>query len=52
VVKVHALVALEADQAGAGGVREPLGGLGLADPRLALEQQRLPELGGQEDRRG
>jgi hypothetical protein len=38
---VEALVALQADQAGARSLRERLRQLGLADPRLTLEQQRL-----------
>ena len=41
---VDALVALEADQARAEHVGERLRDLGLADARLALEQQRLAEL--------
>ena len=47
---VDALVALQADQARAGRRRERLRGLGLADPGLALEQQRLLERGREEDR--
>jgi hypothetical protein len=49
VVEIHALVALEADEPGSGGRRERLRRLGLADARLALEQERLLELGGQVD---
>jgi hypothetical protein len=47
VVKVDALVALEADQARAGDPGECLGHLGLAHAGLALQQQRLLE-GGRE----
>jgi hypothetical protein len=43
-------VALQADQSRAGCGRERLGGLGLADARLALEQQRLLEYSGEVDR--
>jgi hypothetical protein len=42
-------VALKPDQPRVARGRECLGGLGLPDARLALEQQRLLELGGQED---
>ncbi len=49
---VDALVALEADQGPAGPTAEHLGHLGLADPGLALEEQRPPERHRQEDRRG
>jgi hypothetical protein len=49
VVEVDALVALQPDQLGAGGGRERPCDLGLADPRLALEQQRLLERRGEED---
>ena len=51
---VEALVALQADQLAAGGARERLGQLGLADPRRALDQDRLPEPLGEEgdQRRG
>jgi hypothetical protein len=49
---VDALVALQADQACPGRRRQRLGDLGLADARLALQQQRLAERGGQEDRDG
>jgi hypothetical protein len=52
VVDVDALVALQADQPRAGGGGQRLGDLGLADARLALDQQRLAQLGGQEDRGG
>src|SRR5690606_750186 len=51
VVDVDALVALQADEAGAGRGGERLRDLGLADARLALEQQRLLEAGGEEDGR-
>ena len=47
---VEAFVALEPDQPGAGGNRERLGGLGLADAGLALEQQRLLEREREEER--
>ena len=50
-VDVEALVALEPDQPRAERRREDLGELGLADPGLALEQQRPAELERQEDRR-
>src|SRR4051794_30794207 len=52
LVDVDALVALEADQPRAGGRGERLGDLRLPDARLALDQQRLAELGGEEDRGG
>jgi hypothetical protein len=52
VVEVDALVALEPDEAGPGRAGERLGDLGLADAGLALQQQRLLERGGQEDRGG
>jgi hypothetical protein len=52
VVDVDALVALQADQPRTGGARQRLGHLRLAHPRLALEQQRLLERGGEEHRRG
>ena len=48
---VEALVALEADQPRAERLRDRLRGLGLADPRLAFEQQRLLELQREEERR-
>ena len=51
-VDVQALVALEPDQRGAQAGREDLGELRLADAGLAFEQQRTPELEGQEDGRG
>jgi hypothetical protein len=51
-VDVDALVALETDQPRAGGGGERLGDLGLPHARLALDQQRLAELGGEEDRGG
>jgi hypothetical protein len=47
---VDALVALQPDQARAGRLGERLGGLGLADPGLALQQQRLLEVDREEDR--
>ena len=47
-MEVDALVALEPDQARAGGARQRAGHLGLAHPGLALEQQRLLEARGQE----
>ncbi len=47
---VETLVALEADQPGARGDREGLRRLGLADARLALEEQRLLERKGEEQR--
>ena len=50
LVDVDALVALQADQPRALRGRERLGDLRLADPGLALEQQRLLERDGQEDR--
>ena len=40
---VEPLVALEADQLAAGGARQRLGQLGLADARRALDQHRLAE---------
>ena len=49
-VDVQALVALEADEPRAEGRREDLGELGLADAGLALQEQRTPELEGQEHR--
>jgi hypothetical protein len=51
VVDVDALVALQADEPRAGGGGQRLGDLGLADARLALDQQRLAQLGGEEDGR-
>src|SRR5499427_10863473 len=51
-VLVEALVALQADQLGAVHARERLGDLGLADPGLALEQQRVLEEFHQPQRRG
>src|ERR671914_755233 len=50
VVEVDALVALEADEPRSRRARQRLRHLGLAHTRLALEQQRLLERGGQEDR--
>src|SRR5487761_98603 len=50
VREVDALVALEADQAGAQHVGHHLGRLGLADAGLALDEQGLFELERQEDR--
>ena len=52
VVDVDALVALQADEPRAGGRGQRLGHLGLAHAGLALDQQRLAQLGGQEDRGG
>jgi hypothetical protein len=51
-VDVDALVALQPDEPRAGGRGQRLGHLGLADAGLALDQQRLAELAGQEDRGG
>ena len=48
---VEALVALQTDQPRAERSGERLRRLGLADPRLALEQQRLLEAQGEEQRR-
>ena len=48
---VEALVALQADEPRAEGVREHLGQLGLADARLTLEEDRPTQLEGQEDGR-
>jgi hypothetical protein len=45
-------VALQPDQPRAGGRGERLRDLGLPHARLALDQQRLAELRGEEDRRG
>jgi hypothetical protein len=42
-------VALQADQPRAGGGGQRLGHLGLPHPGLALDQQRLAQLGGEED---
>ena len=47
---VEALVALQPDQARVRRARERLGGLGLADARLALEQERLLEREREEER--
>jgi hypothetical protein len=44
-------VTLQADEPRAGGGGQRLGDLGLANARLALDQQRLAQLGGEEDRR-
>jgi hypothetical protein len=52
VVDVDALVALQADEPRAGGGGQRLGHLGLAHAGLALDQQRLAQLGGQEHRGG
>jgi hypothetical protein len=52
VVEVDALVALKPDQVGAGGPRERLSDLGLADAGLTFEQQRLLEGGRQIDGSG
>jgi hypothetical protein len=51
LVDVYALVALEPDQGRVEHPAEDLGHLGLADPGLALKEERLLELEGQEDRR-
>ena len=48
---VQALVALEAQQRPIEDLRQHLGHLGLADPRLAFEQQGLRQAQGQEQRR-
>ena len=48
-MEVHALVALEPDQPRSRGARQRFGGLGLPDAGLALEQQWLLELRGEED---
>ena len=48
---VEALVALQADQAPPERGGEDLGDLGLADPRLAFQEQRPPELQGEEQHR-
>jgi hypothetical protein len=45
-------VALQADEPRPGGRGERLGDLGLPHARLALHEQRLAELGGEEDRGG
>ena len=50
VCEVDALVALEADQAGAEHVGHDLGRLGLADPGLPLDEERFAELERQVDR--
>jgi hypothetical protein len=47
MVDVDALVALQADQPCARGRRQGVCDLGLADTRLALDEQRLAELGRQ-----
>src|SRR5919199_3784317 len=52
LVDVDALVALQADEPRAGRRGERLGDLGLPHARLALHEQRLAELGGEEDRGG
>ena len=52
VVEIDPLVALQPDQARARGLRERARDLGLADAGLPLEQQRLLERGGEEDRGG
>src|SRR5215211_9351276 len=51
LVDVYALVALEAYEGRIEDAGEDLGDLRLADPGLALEKERLPELEGQKDRR-
>jgi hypothetical protein len=50
-VDVDAFVALQADQARAGGPGERLRHLGLPDAGLPLDEQRQPELAGEEDGR-
>src|ERR687898_2294669 len=52
LVDVYALVALQADERGLQDAGENFGDLGLADPRLAFEEQRPSELEGEEDRGG
>jgi hypothetical protein len=52
VVEVDPLVTLQADEPGADRAGQRLGDLGLADARLPLDEQRLAELGGEEDGRG
>jgi hypothetical protein len=52
LVEVDALVALQADQARAGRAGQRLGHLRLAHARLALDEQRLAQLAGQEHRGG
>jgi hypothetical protein len=52
VVQVDALMALQADEPRADRAGQRLGDLGLADAGLSLDEQRLAELGGEEDRRG
>jgi len=52
LMDVDALVALQADQPGAGRGGERLRNLGLPYAGLALDEQRLAELGREEDRRG
>ena len=47
---VQALVALQPDQLGVGGLGDRLGQLGLAGAGRALDEQRLAERVGQEDR--
>jgi hypothetical protein len=49
VVDVDPLVALQADEPRADRAGERLGDLGLADACLALDEQRLAELGAEED---
>jgi hypothetical protein len=49
-VDVDPLVALEPDQPGACGPGQGLRRLGLPDPRLALEQERLAEVQREKDR--
>jgi hypothetical protein len=52
VVEVDPLVTLQADEPRADRAGQRLGDLRLADARLPLDEQRLAELGGEEDRRG
>src|ERR671921_73277 len=52
LVDVYALVALETDERCLEDAGEDFGDLGLADPRLAFQEQRPSELEGEEDRGG
>src|SRR5215204_5776607 len=52
LVDVYALVALEADERGFEDAGENFGDLGLADPRLAFQEQWPPQPEGEEDRGG
>jgi hypothetical protein len=51
LVHVDALVALQADEPRAAGSGDRLRDLGLADARLALDEQRQPQVGREEQRR-